>query len=123
MDGQVVLGAEGRSMIFEHLKLIKYDLLTLSNQPGRRKITKREAKTGVFIERTGKRRNGYGEEFELNSILYMRVADAKDNLLDYGVEIGGVSYEISGYDVGKDYQTGEIEHYRLALTRTAYVNG
>jgi hypothetical protein len=111
-------------MIFDHLKLIKYDLLTLSsNQPGRRKITKREAKTGVFIERTGKRRNGYGEEFELNSILYMRTADAKDNLLDYGVEIGGISYEISGYDVGKDYQTGEIEHYKLVLTRTAYANG
>lgn len=121
MVGLVVSGMGRQSMtIFETMALVSYELLTLEAQVGKRRIIERQAKLGVFIERTGKARNGYGEEYDRQSLLYIRPEDFRANILEYGVAIDGVEYDITGYAVGKDYHTGVLEHYKLTLTRAVY---
>lgn len=106
--------------IFETMALVSYELLTLEAQVGKRRIIERQAKLGVFIERTGKARNGYGEEYDRQSLLYIRPGDFQVNMLEYGVAIDGVEYNIISYTIGKNHHSGVIEHCKLTLVRTVY---
>lgn len=45
---------------------------------------------------------------------------ANGDLVGQGITVGGQDYEIIGQTGGMNYETGELEHYRLTLQNTDY---
>lgn len=84
------------------------------------KITKTETHQGVFKLRSGMVQ-GDREVEKSDATLHVHPEDyegmSPDDLVGNGIRYNGVSYRIAGVTEGKDFDTGEVEFYRLTLDK------
>lgn len=88
---------------------------------------------GLFKIRNGKTVSNNQETRDSSSTLhiypfesFIELVGGYKKLVGHGIRIGGDDFDIVGATGGKNYETGEIEHYRLTLDIadfTEYVDG
>lgn len=91
------------------------------------KITKTVTHQGVFKLRSGMvqgDRGAYKSDREVeqsDATLHVHPEDYEgmtpDDLVGNGIRYNGVNYRIAGVTEGKDFDTGEVEFYRLTLEK------
>lgn len=84
------------------------------------KITGITPHQGIFKLRSGMVQ-GTREEENSAATLHVHPEDyagiAPDKLVGNGIRYNGVNYRIAGVTEGKDFDTGEVEFYRLTLEK------
>lgn len=75
--------------------------------------------SGIFKVRNGKTTGGNYEAFSSNATAHVHPQDFDDiqSLVGNGIRYNGVDYEIEGAVEGKNFNTNEVEFYRLTLIR------
>lgn len=80
---------------------------------------------GIFKDRAGEVQNGNMESVSSTSTLHIHPSDFPDadcsSLIGNGVRCHGVEYTIAGATAGMNYETGELEHYRLTLQKAKFM--
>lgn len=107
--------------VFEQFTSDNYDFQTVERGTVEgNKITNTVTHQGVFKLRSGMVQ---GErEVELSdATLHVHPEDYEgmtaDDLVGNGIRYKGVNYRIAGVTEGKDFDTGEVEFYRLTLNK------
>lgn len=84
------------------------------------KITKTVSHQGVFKLRSGMVQDDREVE-KSDATLHVHPEDyegiSPDELVGNGIRYNGVNYRIAGVTEGKDFDTGEVEFYRLTLDK------
>lgn len=77
-------------------------------------------RSGVFKKKSGVKRGLGGESWGERSVLFVRPEDFYFDPIGNGVRIGGLDYQIVAMSEGANYDTGEVEHLKLALERAEF---
>lgn len=80
---------------------------------------------GIFKDRAGEVQNGNMESVNSTSTLHVHPSDFPNadcsSLIGNGIRYNGVEYAIIGATAGMNYETGDLEHYRLTLQKAKFV--
>ncbi len=79
---------------------------------------------GIFKDRAGEVQNGNMESVSSTSTLHVYPSDFPNtdcsSLIGNGIRYNGVEYTITGATAGMNYETGNLEHYRLTLQKAKF---
>ena len=83
---------------------------------------------GIFKDKAGEVQNGNMEALQSTATLHVKPADFPEisdclALIGQGVQVNGQDYSVIGATAGTNFDTGEIEHYRLTLQKAEFVHG
>lgn len=116
--------------IFDVFNLSDYIFLRISRGGVYGNIIEEEYEaSGVFKLRSGMIQSNNQESRQSESTLHVRpdesflqdiTVDGKILFVGHGVSINGEDYEIIGATGGQNYESGELEHYRLTLQSADY---
>lgn len=115
--------------VFDVFTSTPYTFLEIEQSHIRGDVVKSERQLeGVFKEKMGSVQNGNIEAMESSSTLHVRPADFPTvstcaDLVGQGVRVSGQEYTIIGATAGTNFDTGEIEHYRLTLAKAEFIHG
>lgn len=109
--------------VFEHFASVSYKFLRIVRGTVRGdEIISAETFEGIFKLRDGMVQ-GEREVATSDATLHVHPEDFGDeNLVGNGILVGGKTYRIAGMTAGRNFNTGEVEHYRLTLEREDYYN-
>lgn len=112
--------------VFDVFKQTPYVFLTIAQSRIKGDtITNERGLMGIFKDKSGSVQNGNMESIESTATLHVHPEDFKDwstgQFIGQGVRINGVDYAISGATAGMNYETGELEHYRLTLQKANFI--
>lgn len=87
-------------------------------------VTETHQSTGVFKLRNEMVQLNNQELRQSAATLHIRPEEpfASSDLVGQGVRVDDVDYEIIGQTGGRNYDTGELEHYRLTLQKTDFAD-
>lgn len=112
--------------VFGVFKQIPYVFLTIAQSriKGDTIVAEREL-MGVFKDKSGSVQSGNMESIESTAALHVHPEDfagwSTGRFIGQGVRVNGVEYAISGATAGMNYETGELEHYRLTLQKANFI--
>lgn len=109
--------------IFEMFHNTEYSLLKINRNgiEGNKVESILGHRLGVFRAKNSKDIAENIETYTDESILFAKPEDIEPEILGAGIRINGQDYEVVKYSEGKNFDTGEIEHLKLILRQTDYV--
>lgn len=115
------------STVFDNFAMQPYKFLTVERGTVRgNKIVEATLHEGVFKARSGMVQ-GEREVATSDATLHVKPEDYEDfksvdDFLGHAILFNGVAYRIAGATAGTNFETGEMEHYRLTLEKEEYFN-
>lgn len=110
--------------IFDHFEVTPYTFLTISRGEvyGNVIVDEVEAE-GVFKLRNGMVTVNNQESAQSDATLHVKPSEsfATTDMVGQGIRKDGLIYEIVGQTGGFNFDTNELEHYRLTLQRSDLV--
>lgn len=108
--------------MFDLFDTSPYTFLLLESGSGGNKILEEVEATGIVKLRDGMVQVDNMEAFDSTSSVHIRpdetfISSLSGNLVGHGIRVNGVDYRIEGQTVGKDFDSGQIEFYRVTLKR------
>lgn len=111
--------------VFDVFTETPYDYLVVSRGGvyGNR-ILDRISASGVLKLRSDMVMQDNREVKQSASTLHIRPSEsfANDNMVGQGISAAGQDFEIIGLTAGRNYDTGELEHYTLTLQNSDYAD-
>lgn len=113
--------------VFSQFELTRYTFLRVKRGGVTgNSIVKRYYASGVFKKRSDLVRGDNSETKESNTTLHVRpderfLDDTERNLVGHGVIVAGKKYEIISQTSGKNFHTGEVEHYTAVLQESDFL--
>ena len=111
--------------VFESFEQITYTYLVLSRGEvyGNRIVSETDHQ-GVFKLRSGMNSMNNQETRESSATLHIHPEDIADGdeIVGNGIRYAGKDYSITGFTEGRNFDTNDVEHYRLTLERTENVD-
>lgn len=111
---------------FDVFKLQAYEYLEISRGSVRGNVIKtRCSLMGIFKDRDGMEKSGNVETYKADARIHVKPEDfdvtSPKELVGNGIAINGQTYSIDNASSGTNFETGEIEHYRLDLNLAKFV--
>lgn len=112
--------------VFDVFKEVQYDYLVIAqSQILGDTVADTRTYTGIFKDRAGMAQSGNMEAANSTATMHVHPEDfpeANDcsGLIGNGVNVNGQDYSIVGATAGTNFETGEIEHYRLTLQKADF---
>lgn len=110
------------SDVFDVFESVPYTYLVLSRGGVRGNSVEEEYDAeGVFKLRSGMNVANDQETKSGDATLHIRPDEEFTPKVGNGIYIGGNTYEIVGLTDGRNFETGQTEHYRVTLQSTSFV--
>lgn len=110
--------------VFDHFQTVDYDYLDVSRGEVYGNVIKGfYPGNGVFKLRNSDVTENNRESEQSDATLHVRPSEsfATVDMVGNGIRIDGLTYEIIAQTAGLNFDTNELEHYRLTLQRSALV--
>lgn len=113
--------------VFDVFKEIPYTFLEIAQSHVCGDLIKSERELrGIFKDKAGQVQSGNMQSIESTSTLHVHPEDFPQiasctELIGQGVIVNGQKYSIEGATAGTNFETGAIEHFRLTLQKTEFV--
>lgn len=111
--------------VFDVFKAVPYSYLVIAQGTvrGDAVVSERQLE-GIFKDKAGEVQNGNMESVSSTSTLHVYPSDFPNtdcsSLIGNGIRYNGVEYTITGATAGMNYETGNLEHYRLTLQKAKF---
>lgn len=111
---------------FDVFKCQAYEYLEIARGNIRGNVVKsRRTLLGIFKDRDGMEKSGNVETYKADARIHIKPEDfpglSPKQLIGNGIGINGQTYSIDNASSGTNFETGEIEHYRLDLNLAQFV--
>lgn len=108
--------------MFDLFDTSDYTFLQLEGGSGGNKVVDEVEANGIVKLRDGMVQIDNMEAFDSTSSIHIRpdepfISTLAGNLVGHGIRVNGTEYRIEGQVVGKDFDTGQIEFYRVTIKR------
>lgn len=109
-------------MVFDLFTTTNYTFLQLDSGSGGNKVVEEYEANGIVKLRDGMVQVDNMEAFDSTSTIHIRpdesfVTALGGNLVGHGVRVNDQDYRIEGQVEGYDFDTGELEFYKVTLKR------
>lgn len=109
--------------VFDTFKTIDYTFIQVEPITGGYKSVKEYSANGVIKFRDGKVNTGKQESLEIQTTLHIRPTEpfidavGGIELVGHFVRVDGVEYRIKAVTTGRNFDNGQVEHYRASLEK------
>lgn len=111
--------------VFDTFPEISYNFLTISRGSVKGNvITQASSFNGIFKLRESQETNGNIELYQSSATLHVHPDDySTTDLVGQGVEVDGITYEITNVTGGMNFANGQMEHLTFTLERAEFIDG
>lgn len=110
--------------VFDHFEVTPYEFLSIKRGTVLGNVIEESFEaTGVFKLRNGIISVTNQESHQSDATLHIRPSEsfATTDMVGQGIRKDGIDYEIVGQTGGFNFDTNELEHYRVTLQRADFV--
>lgn len=111
--------------VFDTFPSISYKFLTINRGAVKGNvITQKSSFNGIFKLRESQETNGNIELYQSSATLHVHPNDySTTELVGQGVEVNGITYEITNVTGGMNFASGQMEHLTFTLQRAEFIDG